>query len=445
MFRFIIAGLIVSSSLVYAQTDEQLAELSGKVDGLNESFLETKGTVDKLAKIKVSGYIQAQYRFSADTMGNSKYKIGDFAGGAFPEHSQAMLQVRRGRVKVAHETELSQMVVQVDCIPKGVTIKDAYLRFTEPWIKSLAIKFGVFDRPFGYEISNSSSMRESPERSRLFQTLFPGERDLGVSLEMFPSEKLPEAVQYFNLKAGLFNGNGIADETDDNKDFIGRLGVTVPLTGINLAIDGGVSAYMGKVTNTDTTGLGLNTGVQGNAYEFTKGVFTKKTGQLDNNFNRSYMGGDLQLYYDLPVIGGFSLRGEYIQGTQPGTASSSGFYNAGRNSKEALYSRNFSGFYGMYVQNIGSKVQGVVKHDFYDPNTDISGSDINKASGCKVADIAYTTTGLGLVYYWNADVKFVACYDIVKNELAASDIDSKYDYSKDLGDNVFTFRIQYKF
>lgn len=33
------------------------------------------------------------------------------------------------------------------------------------------------------------------------------------------------------------------------------------------------------------------------------------------------------MYYDLPIIGRFSLRGEYITGQQPGTASSSSFYN----------------------------------------------------------------------------------------------------------------------
>ncbi len=73
-----------------------------------------------------------------------------------------------------------------------MSIKDAYLRFSAPWLKNaVALKGGVYDRPFGFEISYSSSSRESPERSRIFQVLFPGERDLGFGLELQGPEAIP--------------------------------------------------------------------------------------------------------------------------------------------------------------------------------------------------------------------------------------------------------------
>src|ERR1035437_10494364 len=52
----------------YASLKEKIAELQGKVDGLNESFLETKSIVDSFRKIKISGYILAQFQ-SAQTDG----------------------------------------------------------------------------------------------------------------------------------------------------------------------------------------------------------------------------------------------------------------------------------------------------------------------------------------------------------------------------------------
>ncbi len=50
----------------------KVEELKDALNGLNESYLETKATVDALKKIKISGYIQAQYQ-SADMDGISSF------------------------------------------------------------------------------------------------------------------------------------------------------------------------------------------------------------------------------------------------------------------------------------------------------------------------------------------------------------------------------------
>ena len=99
------------------------------------------------------------------------------------------------------------------------------------------------------------------------------------------------------------------------------------------------------------------------------------------------------------------------------------------------------------IQNLGTKIQGVVRYDVYDPNTDVNGSDIGAlGSSLSATDLAYTTWGLGLIYHWDENVKLTAYYDIVSNEeanAAASGI--LLPYKKDLPDNVFTFRMQMKF
>ena len=422
---------------------QQIEEISGKIGGLEESYLETKATVDKLKKIKFSGYLQAQIRTSIDTTGQLKsdytnnYDIGEFQGGKLPAATKSVFQVRRARLKAAYETDLTQMVIQLDCLPfttsgtslagGGVSVKDAYLRFSEPWLKSISLKLGIFDRPFGYEISYSSSTRESPERSRLFQTLFPGERDMGFSLEYQAGDNLPDWARYLNFKGGMFAANGINIEYDDLRDYIGRLGFSIPLADVNVSIEGGLSGYFGNVKSRNDS-----------LYETKNKTWTLTRGNKWSDIDRQYLGGDLELFYgNIPAFGGVCLRGEVIQGQQPGTSGSSGSPKSDQAIKSPLYLRNFSGYYGMLVLNVDPiKCQLVGKYDSYDPNTDLSGNSVKSNS-----DLSYSTVGCGLIYHWDENVKLMAYYDNVTNETTTANA----LFNKDLNDDVFTFRIQYKF
>jgi hypothetical protein len=426
LLAFSLMAKAAEQDTTFVQVAEKVSEIKGQVEGMNESMLEMKTTVDALKKIKVSGYIQAQFQKTEFRGAKTSY-----SGGDFPALAEQRFKVRRGRVKFNYDNDLTQYVMQLDITEKGVGFKDVYFSFKEPWMKTFGVTAGVFDRPFGFEIMYSSSSRETPERSRLFQTLFPGERDLGVKLEITPQKGL---LGYFNFKGGLFSGNGIAEETDNYNDFIGRLGFQLPLTSANLAIDGGVSTYLGKVRRGD-----------GKTTFKVNSPATFETDGTTKNVDRRYFGGDLQLYYDLPVIGGFSLRGEYITGRQPGASSSSGFY---KEYTKDVYLRNFTGYYACYVQNIGSKNQFVAKYDVYDPNKDVLGGDIGLANSKLTAvDLSYNTLGLGWIYHWDGNVKLVAFYEMMENETVAAGTTSKdlVPFKEDLKDDVFTFRIQYKF
>ncbi|MFP4165034.1 MAG: porin [Chitinispirillaceae bacterium] len=381
--------------------------------------------------LKFSGYVQGQLRYSPDTTGlmdteyQNRYDIGKYQGGSFPDATRSLFEIRRARIKISYKNSLSKAVLQFDAKPTGASIKDAFLSVTEPFVKSVSLKGGYFDRPFGYEISYSSSKRESPERSRLFQTIFAGEKDLGVALEYNPSDDLPAIAQLFNFKGGVFAGNGLNKEYDDIRDFIGRLGVSVPVENSDLSVDAGVSGYTGAVKSLNDT-----------LFTVEDSEWSTTTGNNRKEIARDYLGLDAQLSYgNVPFFGGVTFRGEYIQGRQPAGASSSKSLKKGSPSERPLYVRDFGGYYAMAVLDIAPiRSKLVAKYDVYRPNTEIAGSQKG------TADMAYTTTGGGMVYQFDENIRFTAYYDKVENESMNSS-----PYTEDLNDNVFTFRVQYKF
>ncbi len=431
-----LAGLASAQDSTKATTDEKLTAVEGKVDGLNESYLETKGTVDKLAKIKVGGYIQAQYQHS-DTNGGA---AGAFAGGGFPGNTNQRLQLRRVRLKTTYDGGATQYVMEFEARPSGVALKDAEVIFKEPWMNTFSLDMGYMDRPFGFEIPYSSSAHEAPERTRVYQTVFKDEKDLGAMIAINPTEKMG-FLQFLNLKGGLYTGTsgyngGTGDEIDSTMDIIGRLGFKAPFNDMNLDIDGGVSFYAGSV-------LAVNDSlyqISGTALVDSVGAFVKNKGKT---FDRSVTGVDLQLYYTIPVIGDIlgstSIRGEYLSGTTIGTLANSMPYGA---ATAAMAERNFMGWYVSWIQNFGSMFQTVVKYDVYDPNTDVVGSDVGVAANGKLSsnDLMYSTLGLGAICYVGGNLKFTAYYDMITNEKASIGA-----FSKDLNDNVLTLRMQVKF
>jgi hypothetical protein len=140
------------------------------------------------------------------------------------------------------------------------------------------------------------------------------------------------------------------------------------------------------------------------------------------------------------------IRAEYIQGTQPGSPNSS--LSPVTTVINPIYLRNFNGLYFYFVQNIlQTKSQLVFKYDWYDPNIDLNGDQIGLAgSGTSEADIRFDTYGFGYIYRATNNVRFMAFYDIVKNERTQlAGTNSTDDYRKDIADNVLTLRMQYRF
>jgi len=450
-------ALAGSSLLATAQSEKST------IDTIPGNVEQLQSAVAVLNRLKISGYIQAQYQ-KADTIGSP----AAFSGGPLIG-TDSRFMVRRGRIKFAYTNELSQYVLQFDVTEKGVGIKDAYAAFTDPWTKAFTLTSGAFNRPFGYEIEFSSSNRETPERSRIFQTLFVQERDLGAKLTL----QAPKTSRwnFIKLDAGLFCGNGLNIETDKYKDFIGHLTANKSFLSENLNIALGASYYSGGWATGSTTyyKMGDVTTANGTA----KG-YVAHTAKVGDKMKREYYGLDGQMSIQT-VLGLTTVRAEYLWGTQPATAKSSlspvgRWFNDPATTytttvdpdthaatttattvitEQNPYIREFSGGYINLVQSIGqSRHELVAKYDWYDPNTAISGNQIAVAgTKTNAADIKYHTLGFGYIYHWNTNIKITAYYENVTNETtsnlaAASAIKT---YAKDQTDNIFTLRVQYKF
>jgi len=418
----------------------QVSDIAIIADTLNSKIETVKSDLSLLNRFKITGYLQAQWQL-ADTAG-----ISSFSGGNFPKNADNRFSVRRGRVKFTYEHELSTYVVQLDATDKGVSLKDAYVAVRDPWMEFATLTAGVFDRPFGYEISYSSSNRETPERSRLFQSLFPGERDLGAKITLQP--KKGSRYDFIRLDAGLFAGNGVNPEFDSRKDFIGHLSVAKSNRAENFKFGLGVSYYNGGVFQ-GTRYVYSSQALEDGAMLFlADSAATNKSGFS----RREYLGADLQLSL-FSSLGITSLRAEYITGNQPGSKSSNVSLCTGTLPDYDIYNRTFKGGYIYLIQSIGqSRHQFVVKYDWLDPNTRVSGLDIvtknpeGQTTGLGTADVLFTTLGLGWNYRFNSHIKLSAYYDMVKNEITGiTGSNSTNDYSRDLKDNVLTLRVQYKF
>jgi phosphate-selective porin len=418
--KWMTAICAVSLSMgVFAQEETELSEteqLAQRTQALEEA-------VSVLKKFKVSGYIQAQYQNGQQ---DASLKVG--AANENPEESFDRFGIRRGRVKFTFEDKIVSSVFQLDMTEKGVGIKDAYLSIKDIWWGTNSLKAGVFDRPFGYEISYSSSRRESPERSTVFQTLFPEERDLGGMLTLQAAKTSPWNI--LKLEAGLFAGNGIKQETDNHKDFIGHLSANKNI-GSDMKLSGGVSYYNGGVYQ----GTSKVYTMQGNGF-----VVDDNEDNIGEFAKREYFGIDAQFALN-SALGMTKLTGEYLLGEQPGAEKSTKSPNSSSLPTTDTYIRNFNGGYVMLVQDLGSlPLSAVVKYDWYDPNTKVSGDEIGQ-NGTTKADISQNTIGMGLLWRATNAIRVQAYYEINNNEKSQN----LAGYDSDRKDNVFTLRLQYKF
>lgn len=419
-----------SNSNLFAQEAQEvpLDTLTRAVSKLQEDFAILK-------KLKVSGYIQAQFQV-ADSAG-----IPSYAGGNFASNVDKRFAVRRGRIKFVYDNKLTQYVLQFDANQTDIRTKEAYVKITEPWLKALSLQMGLFDVPFGYEAPYSSSSLESPERGRMSQTLLPNENDIGAMATF----QMPKGTKFNFLKfeAGMFNGtNGKGSDFDFQKDFITRLSINKVSKSEKIKYGIGASYYDGGIRQGNNFVYEeIGPTVNGNTGFYLKDTSSvKPKGKIAT---RQYYGVDAQVSFDFP-FGITTLKAEYIEGIQPGTSSSTTSAGSDPGAVDT-YVRKFNGAYFYFIQNImQTKHQLVFKYDWYDPNTKVSGDQI-AASTSKLSktDLKYTTIGLGYNYKWDNNVKITFYYDMVTNE--KTKYLSSTGYWKDMPDNVFTLRFQYKF
>ena len=408
------------------------------VEMLDTTRNEHKGlyySLKKLDHIRISGYMQPQFQVT------TRKGSDGYSGGDFQPNANNRFMLRRGRIRFDYAGFTSdnkpshQFVFQFDGTERGVNIRDFWGRYYENRLELFSITGGMFARPFGYEINLSSSDREAPERGRASQILMRTERDLGAMISL-ESRNSKNWLNYFKMDAGFFNGQGLTGpaDFDSYKDFIARAALKPYPLSKKTFLSAGLSFFHGGfLQNTKYT---YRTEAKAGAPVF---AVDSSLSNIGTKSPRRYRGADVQFKVK-HGWGATELRAEYWRGTQTATALSS--ETPGTLLNEPHYIRHFDAAFFVFLQNIGdARHQVGVKYDWYDPNTDVSGGQIgNAGANFTQADVRYNTWGFGYLYYINDNLKLTLWYDHVKNESTTLP-----GFTRDLDDDVFTCRLQFRF
>lgn len=323
------------------------AVLEGKVEAAEATLAELKGDVDKLKRLKLSGYLQARWAFKDVGLPDSA-PPNAYNTSPAEAISQNGFFIRRGRLKAAYDASTSQYVLQIDVVPSGVTIKEGYATIKLP--KGWAIDAGLQLFPFGYEVfSRSSSDLDTLERSAVTRAFLAGEYDLGVAVK--------GKAGPVSLKVGVFNGNGIDAGTkgldnDQLKDVIGRATVDLGI------VTAGLSGWYGKTIDWSRAD--------------------------DRKFDRYRAAADVQVFLDLLPIGGTAVKGEYLWGR---TTIGSGAGGAGGNLPPSTSDAPVptgSGWYAIVTQNVGARNQVAVRYEQFRRNHTLAGGTTESTGNVKV-------------------------------------------------------------
>jgi hypothetical protein len=348
-----------------AETPDASA-LQGKIESLAEQYAETKNDVAGLKRLKLSGYVQGRWAWQESAVYEPKCATPGACTAdeikAYAPPDRDNFYVRRGRLKAVYDASWSQYVLQIDAIPSGISLKEAYAELKLP--AGLAVDAGLQLFPMGYEVAvRSSADLDNLERAMIYGALLKGEYDLGVALK--------GVYGPINFRVGVFNGNGIdagkgGRDNDQLKDVIGRVGFDLGW------LTGGVNGWYGKTID-----------------------YTSAT---NKEYDRVRAGGDLQIYLDLLPFGGTALKGEYLWGK---TAIGSGAGGAG----DSL-GKTMSGWYATLVQNVGGKAQVAVRWDQFDPD---HGLDRNAAANASRVFVKQSLDA-AVHYYLDESLKLSLAY-----------------------------------
>ncbi len=421
-------GIIVSTGIATAQ--------QGRTETTEDRLKAIEKDVDKLKSTHISGYVQAEWQqFDQTTSVGGRALLSDSRRNLFT--------IRRGRIKVQHKfADAMSATIQTDFTERGVTIKDVFLTMNllpGDRDNDVSLNVGAFNRP-NFEVEYSSSTRESPERAQVTRAFYPEERDLGLMLTA--RHQLGENFDP-KLQLGVFNGNGLASETDSYKDIIARLTFPIPLdpkgtVHVNL----GGSFYYGGIPQ-------LTDSIRVSESGVTKLIANEDLGgSAPGMGNRRNVNAEVQIGLDLFSFGSTVIRGEYMTGKRPVAAVATVARDTVRfvagSAGSPFQIRNQSGFYAYLVQTLSPSWQVAVKADMFDRNTDLSGNQVTSSS-----DAASTILGFGLNWFIDK-MRITLWYEV---PTFASDENVQRDGSgvvdalrtEDVKDNKTTLRFQYKF
>lgn len=415
-------------SLQQAINEHQL-----KFDALNEQLSPLQEEVDRMSKLKISGYMQVQFEMY-------NYQDVPTAAGMFqmkPGTSETNVPlttnavdvsnsfvIRRARIKFTYKPiEGVAFVLQPNFSFSAVTLKDAYVQLNDPWLNTFQLWVGQFNRP-DYEVEFSSRDRIILERSRMTTILYPQERDLGAKfvVDFATRYEIPLKIDIAGFNGNFGEGpiaNQVSD-VDSHKDLALRATYSLKFPSSGLGVDFGGNYYYGK-----------NTVFAAGTYsDINNNPFTAEVGDL---LDKHWFGAELQMFYD--VLGGFALKSQFNKGVISGTAGTAIINN--NPSFNFSGEREFLGYYVTLEKNFGTKFQAAVRYDSWDPNARLSGNNVTVAPDLKVH-----TWSFAFDYFFTNYTKIALGYSMPINETSST---VGGIYNDDVKNNTTTLRFQVNF
>ena len=249
------------------------------------------------SRLLVSGFAQARFT-------NVGSQTGDRTAGNVTD-----FQVTRFRPRLTYQMDPKhfQAVVMMNASTRSgaaasITARDAYLQYDNGGPIGYSMRAGQQKIPYGYELfREGDEVRPLLERARVYPTLFPDERDIGLTVATTPKSPHMPIVSL-----GVVNGDGInRTDGDKAKNFAGN--VIVPLGSRNVL---GGSVYSG--TSTATVGGKLISQVKkayGVEHRLNSGRFSTQLEYLwGRAFGADLNGGLGQISYHIGQPGNFLVR-----------------------------------------------------------------------------------------------------------------------------------------
>ena len=173
--------------------------------------------------------------------------------------------------------------IQYHPAPGGSSFEIVNDAFVEYYLNgSTTIRAGQFVKPFGFDIQQSSSIRETPERGIFAGYFFSGQRDRGIMV-MTKLDSVGSPLHGVTVYGAALNGNRFFQ--DNNRQLNYNFRARKVFASVPLAV--GVSAQLGR---------------------------QRLPPDLAGSNRENYYGADLQF-----VWGRLGLRGEYAAGNMPST------------------------------------------------------------------------------------------------------------------------------
>ncbi|MCS7264743.1 MAG: porin [Armatimonadetes bacterium] len=306
-----------------ARLKEQLSKLEKQLSEMQKQQKATEKVTQRFEPITIGGYIQMRYERDDSRPTNEN----NLATGRAKEN----FRLRRVRLDV-RGTPIRGVLyrLQADVAGTNAELRDAFLELRAG---DGVFTFGHFKVPLLEEVIESSAVRWTPERARVSTVLFPGERDRGIAYT-WRKQGAPE------ITLGLFSGTRTTQTQDSltsRKSWLVR--IVQPLD---------KQGKLGKFWVGRMDGIGrrnFGTDAAPNILNFDR--------------ERTVVG------LTLTPISGLTIRGEWVDGKDFGTAANPTF--------------RVRGWYALVGYKLPNQPFTLyAKYDEYDPNRDVAGNTFKR-------------------------------------------------------------------